>query len=94
MRSVAGRPPCPGAQPRYGARAWAGALRPPWARSVVLPLALSLVCLRSLFQDGFLLQLDAVFGPVGAPTAGFGAPIALLQAAGVELVGGAFTGRL
>ncbi len=83
------------AEPRYGARAWAGALSGPWARSVGLPLVLSIICLRSLFQDGYLLQVDAVFGPRAAPIGtGFGAPIGLLQAAGVELLGGAWTGRL
>ena len=67
----------------------------PWARSVGIPLALALVCLRSLFQDGYLLQVDAVFGPRAAPIgSGFGAPVGLLQAAGVELLGGAWTGRL
>jgi hypothetical protein len=67
----------------------------PWARSVALPLVLGVVCLRSLFQDGYLLQVDAVFGPRAAPVGtGFGAPVGLLQAVGVELVGGAWTGRL
>ena len=37
--------------------------RPLGHRSVGIPLALALVCLRSLFQDGYLLQVDAVFGP-------------------------------
>jgi hypothetical protein len=66
-----------------------------WARSVVLPLVLALVCLRSLAHGGYLLQVDIVFGPRAAPVQpGFGAPIALLRAAGVEVVGGALTGRL
>ena len=48
-----------------------------------------------MFQDGYLLQVDAVFGPRAAPIgSGFGAPVGLLQAAGVELLGGAWTGRL
>ena len=73
----------------------AGTLLGPWARSILLPLALAVVCLRSLLQDGYLLQVDAVFGPRAAPIGrGFGAPVGLLQAAGVELVGGAWTGRL
>jgi hypothetical protein len=73
----------------------AGALVGPWARSIVLPLALAVVCLRSLFQDGYLLQVDAVFGPRAAPVgAGFAAPLGLVQAVGVELIGGAWTGRL
>ena len=49
-----------------------------WAllRSVVLPLVLSLICLRSLFHDGYLLQVDIVFGPRPGPVlAGFGAPV-------------------
>jgi hypothetical protein len=73
----------------------AGALAGPWALSVVVPLVLAAVSLRSLFQDGYLLQVDAVFGPRAAPVGrGFGAPVGLLQAAGVELLGGAWSGRL
>jgi hypothetical protein len=60
-----------------------------------VPLALSLVCVRSFTTTGYLLQVDIVFGPRSGPVPdGFGAPVALLQAAGVELLGGELTGRL
>jgi hypothetical protein len=68
-----------------------------WAllRSVVLPLALALICLRSLFRDGYLLQVDIVFGPRPGPVlAGFGAPVTALQAAAVEVLGGEVTGKI
>jgi hypothetical protein len=68
-----------------------------WAllRSVVLPLVLSLICLRSLFRDGYLLQVDIVFGPRPAPVLpGFGAPVTWLQAAAVDVLGGEATGKL
>jgi hypothetical protein len=99
-RSVDGRtvparsPPLRSARAR-AAEAWASPSVRAWGRSVVIPLVLSLVCLRSLVHGGYLLQLDVVFGPRHPPlTIGFGTPVALLQAAGVELVGGALTGRL
>jgi hypothetical protein len=64
-------------------------------RSVVLPLALSLICLRSLFRDGYLLQVDIVFGPRHGPVlSGFGAPVTWLQAAGVDVLGGEATGKI
>ena len=66
-----------------------------WVLAGALPLAISLVCLRSFVEDGYLLQVDIVFGPRTGPVpAGLGAPVALLQAAGVELLGGQITGRL
>jgi len=71
-----------------------GAPAAAWLRSLVLPLALSLVCLRSLVRDGYLVQLDAVFGPLTPPVQpGFGLPVSALQAAAVELVGGELAGR-
>lgn len=67
----------------------------PWVRAVAVPLAISLACGRSLFRDGYLLQVDIVFGPRAAPVSrGFGAPVALLQAGSVEILGGALTGKL
>jgi hypothetical protein len=99
-RSVDGRAvPAPGHPLRSGrARAsvaWASPSVRAWGRSVVIPLGLGLICLRSLVHVGYLLQLDVVFGPRPAPlTLGFGTPVALLQNAGVELLGGALTGRL
>jgi hypothetical protein len=60
-----------------------------------LPLAIALVCLRSLARAGYLLQVDIVFGPRPGPIpAGFGAPVALLQTAAVDLFGGEAAGRL
>jgi hypothetical protein len=71
--------------------------RPRWAllRSVVLPLLLALICLRSLFHDGYLLQVDIVFGPRPGPVLpGFGAPVSALQAAAVDVLGGEATGKI
>ena len=66
-----------------------------WIRSVALPLTLALLCLRSLADDGYLLQLDAVFGPKAPPLeSGFSAPVWALQYVATELVGGELTGRL
>ena len=66
-----------------------------WVLAVALPLAISLVCLRSFTSDGYLLQVDIVFGPRPGPVpAGLGAPVGLLQAAAVELLGGEVAGRL
>jgi len=51
--------------------------------------------LRSFAQPGYLLQVDIVFGPRAAPVeAGFGAPLALVQSAAVDLLGGDVAGRL
>ena len=53
-----------GTPPRVGARARApSSQRVAWLRSIVLPLGLSLLCLRSIFHPGYLLQVDIVFGP-------------------------------
>ena len=71
--------------------------RPYWAllRSVVVPLVLSLICLRSLFRDGYLLQVDIVFGPRPGPVLpGLGAPVSALQAAAVDVLGGEATGKI
>jgi hypothetical protein len=68
-----------------------------WAllRSVVLPLVLALICLRSLFRDGYLLQVDIVFGPRPGPVLpGLGAPVNALQAAAVDVLGGEATGKI
>ena len=64
-------------------------------RSVVLPLVLSLICLRSLYRDGYLLQVDIVFGPRPVPVLpGLGAPVTALQAAAVDVLGGEATGKI
>jgi hypothetical protein len=66
-----------------------------WLRSVVLPLGLSLLCLRSIFHPGYLVQLDIVFGPRPAPlTHGVTAPVSALQAATVRVLGGDVAGKL
>lgn len=47
---------------------------------LVLGAAVAAVCLRSLVHHGYLLQVDAVYGPVRpAPTWGFYAPVLLTE---------------
>ncbi|MFZ0169241.1 MAG: hypothetical protein WAL64_07445 [Candidatus Dormiibacterota bacterium] len=62
-----------------------------WVRAVALPAALTIWCLHPLSLPGFLLQVDAVFGP-RAPLSleGVGAPLVLLN----HLLGGAVAGRI
>ncbi|MGB6772002.1 MAG: hypothetical protein WBF51_08360 [Candidatus Dormiibacterota bacterium] len=62
-----------------------------WVRAVALPAALTIWCLHPLVLPGFLLQVDAVFGP-RAPLSleGVGAPLVLLN----HLLGGAVAGRI
>jgi hypothetical protein len=61
----------------------------------VLPLAVALICLRSLVHSGYLLQVDIVFGPRAAPIpSGFGAPVAFVQAVVTEVFGGQTAGKL
>ena len=84
-------------RPPSSAAADSSSTRPQWAlvRSVVLPLLVSLICLRSLFRDGYLLQVDIVFGPRPGPLLpGFGAPVSGLQAAAVDVLGGEATGKI
>jgi hypothetical protein len=65
-----------------------------WLRSVVLPLGLSLICLRSIFHAGYLMQVDIVFGPRPAPVAhGITAPVSALQATVVRALGGEIAGK-
>ena len=62
-----------------------------WVRAVLLPLALTLWCLHSLFAPGYVLQIDAVFGPrMPLSLSGVGAPLTLLA----HLLGGYWSGRL
>jgi hypothetical protein len=71
------------------------AQRAAWLRSVVLPLGLSLLCLRSIFHSGYLLQIDIVFGPRAAPVAhGITAPASALQSAAEWALGGELAGKL
>jgi hypothetical protein len=66
-----------------------------WLRSIVLPLGLSLLCLRSVFHDGYLLQVDINFGPQAWPiTWGLSAPVAALEWVAVHTVGGAAAGKI
>lgn len=71
-------------------------LRTPWfLRALALSASVSALCLRSLTADGYLLQLDATYGPVApAPSWGFMAPVTLLQDAAAWVIGTANTGRL
>jgi len=86
-----------GAPARYptGDPASAGATVPGrpsagWVRAVALPAAVTAWCLHPLLRPGYLLQVDAVFGPRSRISlAGFGAPLALLS----HLLGGALGGR-
>jgi hypothetical protein len=62
-----------------------------WARAVLLPLALTLWCLHSLAGPGYVLQIDAVFGPrMPLNLSGAGAPLTLVA----HLLGGYWSGRL
>jgi len=84
-------------RPPSTAAAYSSSARQQWAlvRSVVLPLLVSLICLRSLFRDGYLLQVDIVFGPRPGPVLpGLGAPVSALQSAAVDLLGGEATGKI
>jgi hypothetical protein len=60
-----------------------------------MPLALSLLCLRSVFHDGYLLQVDIGFGPRAWPiNSGLSAPVAALEWAAVHTVGGQAAGKI
>ena len=62
-----------------------------WARAVLLPLALTLWCLHSLAGPGYVLQIDAVFGPrMPLDLSGASAPLTLVA----NLIGGYWAGRL
>ena len=66
-----------------------------WLRSIVLPLGLSLLCLRSVFHDGYLLQVDISFGPRAWPIGwGAAAPVTALEWAAVHTVGGQAAGKI
>jgi hypothetical protein len=62
-----------------------------WVRALVVPAIVTAWCLHPLVRPGYILQVDAVFGPQ-APLSlgGVGAPLALLT----HLLGGALAGRL
>ncbi len=64
---------------------------PGLVRAVALPAAITGWSLHSLALPGYVLQVDAVFGPrEPLSLAGFGAPISLI----VHLLGGVLAGRL
>ncbi|MHB1527482.1 MAG: hypothetical protein ACYCZN_14630 [Candidatus Dormibacteria bacterium] len=61
-----------------------------WVRAVVVPAAITAWSLHPLALPGYILQVDAVFGPrTPISLAGFGAPLSLLS----HLLGGALAGR-
>ena len=64
---------------------------PAWARAVLLPGAVTLWCLHSLLAPGYVLQIDAVFGPhMPLSFSGVGAPLTLVA----HILGGYWAGRL
>lgn len=75
---------------------WASrSTRPAWLRSIAVGLGLAALCLRALVHDGYIVQVDAVFGPRAGPIlSGFGAPVSLLQNVAVHVVGGEATGKI
>ncbi|HEY6537986.1 MAG TPA: hypothetical protein VI138_02975 [Candidatus Dormibacteraeota bacterium] len=65
--------------------AWAG-----WLRAALVPALIAAICLHSLSGPGYVVQVDAVFGPHSpAVTWGFSAPIQLAT----RLLGGFSAGR-
>ncbi|MHB1500469.1 MAG: hypothetical protein ACYCYK_04760 [Candidatus Dormibacteria bacterium] len=61
-----------------------------WVRAIVVPATITAWSLHSLALPGYLLQVDAVFGPrMPLSLSGFGAPLSLLS----HLLGGALAGR-
>ena len=66
-----------------------------WGLTVVLAVALAAAVLHSLWAPGYLLLVDAVFGPLPAPVrADFSAPVGLVQAGATLVAGGEWGGRL
>lgn len=68
-------------------------------RGLLLALAISLgiglVTLRTLTNNGYLLQVDIVFGPHPAPlTWDFSTPVQLMLAGLVRLLGGDLAGKV
>ncbi len=62
-----------------------------WSRAIAIPGLVVILCLHSLSLPGYILQVDAVFGPhAPAVTWGFSAPIELVT----RLLGGFLAGRL
>lgn len=63
--------------------------------AIAVAIALALLSLRSLFASGYVLQVDAPFGPrLGNLRWAFETPISLLIHAGVHTAGGEATGKL
>ena len=66
-----------------------------WLAPAFFALALALVTSRSIWQPGYILQVDTVWGPRAAPVvAGFYTPVAWLQELAVRLIGGDIVARL
>ena len=64
-------------------------------RTVAVAALVAAVCLRSLLQHGYLLQVDSVYGPIRPlPGWGFYAPILLIEDALSHVIGSTATGRL
>ena len=62
-----------------------------WVRALAVPAAITAWSLHPLGMPGYILQVDAVFGPrMPLSLSGFGAPLSLL----FHLLGGALAGRL
>lgn len=62
-----------------------------WVRALAVPAAITAWSLHPLGMPGYLLQVDAAFGPrMPLSLSGFGAPLSLL----FHLLGGALAGRL
>ena len=62
-----------------------------WARAILLPAVITLWCLHSLAAPGYVLQIDAIFGPrMPLELSGVGAPLTLVA----HLIGGYWSGRL
>jgi len=72
----------------------AGAFWWPWIRAVALPAGLSLLVLRAVLGPGYLLQVDAVFGPRLQPlTWSFSSPLQVAVAV-LHAVAGSATGAI
>lgn len=66
-----------------------------WFLAIGLPAALTALVLRSLFDAGYVLQVDSAFGPrADGFRWAFDGPVALLVYAGDQLLGGDITGKL
>ena len=66
----------------------------PWLGPLLAGAGISLLCLRSIGGGGYLVQVDAIFGPVTPPLAqGLGAPVGVLLRCLAWAVGWGAAGR-